>query len=167
MPIAIRWGLLLGLASMAWLYLTFLLGFHTSGVVRFQVVPVGWFVVTSVVFALALREAAGAGRPSFVDGLRTGATIAVLSAVIAIITQIVYFRFVHPAWPELMVEQARQHFLTRGSPAAEVTERVEEARRYFSLRSYATQSALAALVLGLVLSGIITTILRFTRRPSR
>lgn len=163
---ALRWGLILGLVSMGWLYLTFWLGLHTKGVLVFQVVPAGWLVIMGAGYVVALHALAGNERPSFRSSMQAGATIAVVTALMAVPMQFIYFRVVHPAWPEFMVNQTREAFAARGASAAEIASRVDDARQYFSLRSYATQSALLALVVGLILSVIVAGILRRTRRAS-
>jgi hypothetical protein len=88
----------------------------------------------------------------------------VVTALLAIAMQVGYYTVIHPEWPQVMAEQTRAHFTARGADPAEVERRLEAAARNFTLRSYATQSAVAALLLGLILSAGIPAVLRWTRR---
>jgi hypothetical protein len=161
---AVTWGLVIGAVNALWLYATYWTGFHTGGIVRFQVVPLGWLLISSACYIAALRSWSAGARPPFGPTFRFGATIAVVTALLAIAMQVGYYTVIHPEWPQVMAEQTRAHFTARGADPAEVERRLEAAARNFTLRSYATQSAVAALLLGLILSAGIPAVLRWTRR---
>jgi hypothetical protein len=63
-----------------------------------------------------------------------------------------------------MAQQTREHFTAQGLSAEDVDLRVQESRNAFTLTNYAVTSAITALVVGTVLSGIIMLFLR--RRTS-
>jgi hypothetical protein len=162
---AVKWGLLIGLANMAWLYLAYFLGLHTNGIAIFQAFMLGWLALTITGFTLALREVKKlAPGMRYGAGLRAGALAAVVSAAVAVVAQIGYFKVVHPAWPDVMVGQARAHFESRGFSPQQVEDEVAKARRSFTLRSYATASAVTAVVTGVAASAVILLFLR--RRPA-
>jgi hypothetical protein len=96
-------------------------------------------------------------------GVRTGAMIDVITALIAVLMQIGYYTAIHPAWPEYMSQQAREYFSRQGLSQAQTEKMAAEAHQGFSLESYATQSALTALLAGIVLSAIIMIFLRHRR----
>jgi hypothetical protein len=161
---ALAWGLYIGLANLTWLYLAYYLGLHTSGIWVFQAFMLGWFLLTLAGFVLALR-AVKRQDPSvgYAGGLGAGVLAALVSAFVAVAAQVGYFTVVHPAWPDVMAEQTRDHFTSQGASAEEVERVVEQARGHFTLTNYAVQSALTALVTGVVLSAIIMLFLR--RKP--
>jgi hypothetical protein len=153
---ALKWGLIIGLANLVWLYLSYYAGLHTNGLLVFQLVPLVWLLITLAGYVLALREVKRQ-QPElrYWAGVRTGLLIAVICAVIAVLIQIGYHTVIHPAWPEYMTQQTRAYFSAQGLPQTQVEEQVAQARQTFALSSYATQSALSALVAGSLLSAII------------
>lgn len=86
--------------------------------------------------------------------------MAAFFARLAVIAQIGYFTVIHPGWPEYMLGETERHFQSQGLSAAEVQAQVEIARQTFELTNYAMQSAVMAIVLGLVLSAIVMVFLR-------
>lgn len=166
MKIAMRWGLYIGLANLIWLYVAYYLGLHTSGIMVFQVFMLVWFLLTLTGFVLALR-AVKRQQPSlsYLGGVGAGAVAAAVSALVAIVMQVGYYKVVHPEWPEVMAKQTREHFTAEGMSPAEVDHRVEQSRDTFTLTNYAVASAITALVTGVVLSAIIMVFLR-SRSPA-
>lgn len=164
---AAKWGLLIGLANLVWLYLACFLGLHTSGIMVFQVFMLVWLFLTVAGFILALR-AVRRQNPSlsYLGGLGAGAVAAAVSALVAVVAQAGYFMVVHPEWPDVMMQQTRTHFTTQGIPPEQVEEMVAQAREYFTLSNYAISSAAAALMLGIALSALIMVFLRRRSRTS-
>lgn len=160
------WGLLIGFANLVWLYAAYFIGLHTSGIMVFQVFMLIWFAITTIGFILALRAVKRASPAlTYWRGVSAGAVAAAVSALVAVVAQIGYFKVIHPAWPEVMVEQARQHFEAIGTPAAVIEKEVEMARGWFALSNYAVSSAMTAFVVGIVLSAIIMLFLRRSPHP--
>jgi hypothetical protein len=161
MKTALRWGLGIGLVNMLWLYLAYYLGLHTNGIYVFQIFMLMWLLITVAGYVLALRAAKRENLSlTYLGGLAVGVGVAVVSAAIAVVAQIGYFKFVHPEWPTVMAQQTREHFTAQGLSAEEVDLRVDESRQVFTLTNYAVTSAITALVVGSVLSGIIMLFLR-------
>lgn len=160
---ALVFGLLIGVVNLLWLYLAFFLGLHTNGVMIFQVFMLVWFAITVTGFVIGLRRLRRTSTKwSYWKGLTLGCCIAVVTAVVAVVAQFGYFKVVHPEWPEVMAEQARQYFTQRGDSGEELENNVADAREYFTLGNYATQSAIGAFVLGV---GISAVAMIFLRRP--
>jgi hypothetical protein len=162
---AFKWGVYIGIANLIWLYLAYYLGLHTNGIWVFQVFILGWFIVTLTGFVLALRAVKRQNpRLSYLGGVAAGLVAAAVSALVAVVMQVGYYRVIHPEWPRFMVEQTRTHFVAQGMSAEQVDQMVEQARSTFTLGNYATTSAMTALVTGTVLSAVIMLFLR--HRPA-
>ena len=160
----LRWGLIIGLVNLAWLYGTYYAGLHTRGMVGIQVLTIGSFLLSIVGYVFALREVVRREpETSYLEGIRSGAVIAGIVAVIAVIAQFGYFKLVNPGWTDYMVEQTREHFAAQGLPADQVEEIAEQSRKTFGLASYMIQSALGAIFLGMLSSAIILIFLRRKR----
>ena len=163
---AAKWGFFVGVANMVWLYLAYFIGLHTSGIMVFQIFMLVWLVVTVAGFILALRAIKRQNPAiSYLGGVGAGAIAAIVSALVAVAAQVGYYRVIHPAWPEYMAGQTREHFTALGLPPADVDKMVEQARGTFTLTNYAITSAATALILGVVLSALIMLFLR--RRVAR
>lgn len=94
---AAKWGLLIGLANLAWLYLAYFLGLHTNGIMVFQIFMLVWLALTVAGFILALRSVKRQHPPiGYLGGLVAGAVSALVSAVVAVLAQGGYFKVVHP-----------------------------------------------------------------------
>jgi hypothetical protein len=162
---ATKFGLFIGLANMGWLYLAYFLGLHTSGIMVFQGFMLGWLIMNVVGFWLMLRTAKQLHPDlSYLDGLKAGMLAAAVTAVVAVVAQVGYYKVVHPAWPDVMAGQARDYFTEQGLSTEEVDAKVEEAKMTFTLGNYAVQSALAALFLGTLLSALM--MIHFRKRPA-
>ncbi|MBX3357849.1 MAG: DUF4199 domain-containing protein [Phycisphaeraceae bacterium] len=160
----ITWGLIIGLANLLWLYLSYYLGLHTSGVVLFQIVPIVWLVITTAGMIAALRSIRRAQPDlTYSRGLLAGLLISLITAAIAVLMQVGYYTLIHPKWPEYMVEQTRRHFADLGKSQAEIDQAVETARSTFTLPVYAAQSAISALVVGALITAIAMVFLRARR----
>lgn len=157
----VRWGCIIGITNLAWLYLSYYLGLHTNGLALFQIVPIGWLLITLVGFFLALRRFKQQS-PHFTywDGLRNGLLVALITALIAVVMQVGYHTLVFPGWPEYMVEQTRAYFSASGLSGTALEAKIDEARQTFTLSSYAMQSALSALFGGGIISAIMMIFLQ-------
>lgn len=152
----LRWGLIIGLTSMIWLYASYYLGFHTSGIEKMQMLVLISFLLCFVVYFLAfLALMKREPETTFPEGVKSGLLMTAVAAVIALLTQLGYFTVVNPGWTDYMVEETRLYFSEKGVEGEALEARLEEARTNFSLRSYLFQSALGTLVIGALFSAII------------
>jgi hypothetical protein len=159
----LRWGLIIGLANLVWLYGSFYLGMHSRGVAWIQVMGIVSILISVAGYVLAHREIIRAEpETTFIEGLKSGAIIAGVVAVCAVIVQVGYFKIVNPGWTDYMVEESRRHFEELGVPADKVPEYLENSRKTFSLGSYAIQASVGAFVIGMISSAI--TLLFLVRR---
>ena len=159
--LALRWGLLIGLANMVWLYLAFWVGMHTSTPTLFQLFMLGWLFLNIFGYLWGLKSMKRAAKSwSFLKGFGAGALMAITSAFIAVIAQIGYWKVVNPGWPDYMAQRTRELMEERGLPEAQIEAGVKATMEAMTMTSYAIQSALSALVLGLVLSALHMIFLR-------
>ncbi|MBP6783751.1 MAG: DUF4199 domain-containing protein [Verrucomicrobiales bacterium] len=164
-PYEWKWGLAIGFANMLWLFLSFFMGMHSSGIGLIQVTVALAFFITLIGYVLAFR-AIGKVRPDnhFAEGLKSGAIIAVIAACLAILSQLIYFQWINPGWTDYMVSQTRDHFSARGLDAAQVEAMVTQAKASFSLRSYTIQAGFGAILQGVIFSAMIMGVIRWRAR---
>lgn len=155
----LKWGLIIGGANLLWLYLSYYLGMHTSGILWVQVMSGINILITLVGFILAFREL-GRREPeyTFAEGVKTGGLIAVITALIALVMQFGYFKLIHPGFTDYMVEESRLWAEQQGLNSKQVESFMESAKQNFSYKSYLVQSAVGALFFGCIFSIIISTV---------
>jgi len=148
-----------------WLYLSYYLGMHTSGIASVQVMSCISLLITLIGYILAFREF-GRVEPGFTfpEGLRTGTTVAVITAVIALLTQVGYFKLIHPGFTEYMVGESLNYAEAQGLSTEQIETFTEAAKRNFSFKSYLIQSSIGALLFGSIFSIIILTVRRIRSR---
>ena len=75
--IALKWGFIIGLANLIWLYLAFYLGLHTSGIAIFQVFMLIWLIISLIGYILAIRAIHRLDpHGTYWQGLQLGAVVA-------------------------------------------------------------------------------------------
>lgn len=161
----LRWGLLIGLAGMVWLYLSYYLGFHTSGVQKVQImVFVGLFVTFVAYFFAFLALVRNHPETTYTEGVKSGLVMTAVAALIAMLTQVGYFYLVNPDWTNYMVGQTEEHFRKAGLEGEQLAEKVEQAKTAFSFGSYLFQATMGALVMGTIFSAILMGVMILRKR---
>ena len=160
---ALKWGFLLGIASLIWLYLAYWAGLHTGGMGKFNLFMLGWLALNIIgyVFAMkAIRKSYDREAWTWFRGLRLAGAMAATVAAFAIIAQIGYWKVIHPDWPNYLVEQSRIHFEKQGLSETDLQTAVEQTRTALTLPKYAVQSAASHFLLGILLSAITLIFMR-------
>jgi len=150
-----KWGGIIGAAGVCWLAGSWALGFHGRGIGMIQVTSALSFVVSLVGYFLAIRDLRRFEvETTLVEAVRRGALIAVISAVLAVLGQVIYFRGLNPGWTDYMVEQSRLFYAAQGVDEKGLAEIAESAKATFGLLSYATQAGVRALLEGVLFSAL-------------
>ncbi|MDF1656053.1 MAG: DUF4199 domain-containing protein [Verrucomicrobiales bacterium] len=160
----LRWGLIIGSVNMGWLFLSYYLGMHDQGLGMIQVMTLVSVLLSVVGYLLGLRDITFRFPDTqYKEGLRSGAIIAGIVAVFAALSQVIYFKLINPGWTEQMVELTRNFYLESGLPETEAEQFAEGAKQTFGLTSYMIQSALGAIIIGMISTAIILMFLRKRR----
>lgn len=155
---------MIGAANLVWLYLSYYLGMHDKGVGSIQVMGLISVFISVIGYLFALRALMKKfPETQFLEGLRSGAMIAGVVAVIAALAQLGYFLVINPGWTEHMVSLTREFYLESGLSENEASEYAEGARKTFGLTSYMIQAALGAIIIGMISTTVIMAILRNRR----
>lgn len=150
---------------MVWLVLSWLIGMHGNGLGLIQVMFVVSFFLSLVGYVFAFRAILLAEpETSFVEGIRSGAIIAGLSAILAILGQVLYFTLLNPAWTDYLVGLTRQHYEAMGINAAQLEPLLSQARAAYGFQNYVVQSGLGALLLGMIFSAVLMGAFRWRAR---
>jgi len=161
----LKWGVIIGMVNMAWLYLSYYLGMHDSGLAMIQLMTLVSVLLSVIGYVLGLRAITRRfPETQYLEGLRSGAIIAGIVAVFAALSQVIYFKVINPGWTARMVELTRQYYLESGLPEAEAEQFAEGAKQTFGLGSYMIQSALGAIIIGMISTAVV---MLFLRRKSK
>jgi hypothetical protein len=157
----LKWGVMIGAANMVWLYLSYYLGMHESGLVMIQVMTLISVLISVIGYLLALRALAKKfPEIEYLEGIRSGAIIAGVVALFAAVAQVGYFKLVNPGFTDQMVELTRSYYLESGLSENEAGQFAEGAKKTFGMVSYMIQSALGAVIIGMISTAIMMLFLR-------
>jgi len=157
----LKWGIIIGLAGTVWLYFSCYMGMHSNGMGQIQVMTLIGIGISLLGYIFGLK-AIKKQEPEleYLEGVKSGAIIAGIEAAIAVVKQVGYFKFVNPGWTEYMVGETKLHYEKLGASKVELEEHVVAAWKLFSFKNYMFQSALTAVVLGIIFSAIIMLFLK-------
>jgi hypothetical protein len=158
----LKWGCLIGLVGVIWLYGSYFMGLHSDGIGKIQLMVGLGFLISFISYGLAMSAIVKAQpETSFVEGLKSGGIMAVIAAVIAVVAQFGYFQWINPDWTRYMMDQTRIHFEAAGTSSELIEEQVKWAEMNFSLKTYAMQAGLGALLSGFIFSAFAMGMIRF------
>jgi len=150
----VKWALIFSLMTLLWMALERAVGLHDEHIDKHMVLTNLYAIPAIAVYVLALRDKRRrdfSGVMSYRQGVVSGALLTVLIALLAPLNQWLISAVVTPAYFENVIAYS----VDSGFHATEA-----EARAYFNLRNYMLQSAIAALLMGLVTTAVVAFFLR-------
>ncbi|MDF1860855.1 MAG: DUF4199 domain-containing protein [Verrucomicrobiales bacterium] len=161
----LRWGLIIGGVNLLWLYGSFYAGMHTNGLGLVQAMGLVGLIITFFGYLFGLRAVQSAQPEiTWVEGVKSGAMIAGVAALIAVLAQAGYLLFIHPEWPEVIAEETRK--LNEGGALSEeqLDSLYEETKAAFGLKANLLRAGIGAVFFGSVFSMVIMAFLRRLQR---
>ncbi|NLT69369.1 MAG: DUF4199 family protein [Verrucomicrobiaceae bacterium] len=151
-----KWGLLIGAVNFIWLMVSWLAGWHGGGIGAFQVAIVLGFFLSFAGFAFAFREITRAEPEiTFSEGVRSGALIAALSALLTAAGWALYLGVLNPGMSAHLVAEVRAYYVSSGVAAEQIDLLVAGARDAFGLKAYTIKGGVGAFVFGILFSVIL------------
>ncbi|MEM1443893.1 MAG: DUF4199 domain-containing protein, partial [Verrucomicrobiota bacterium] len=98
------------------------------------------------------------------EGIRFGAIVAGIVALMAALSQIIYFKVINPGWTAKMVEMTRLFYLQQGLPENQAERLSQGAEKTFGLQSYLLQAFIGAIIIGILSTAIILLFFRQKRK---
>jgi hypothetical protein len=169
MRIAVTWGLILGSCLLLWTAVVHLLGIYTVHVeyaAMFDTV-VTVIPVAALTLALLERRRAQAGALAFYDGVMTGLVVVAVSAPITLAGMWFYHHYVNPDWLTILVDYERRKLTAAGVSSDKVAESLVQLQLSGDDRRQLIGGFIGTMAMGLVLSIIITAMLKFIPRLRR
>lgn len=167
MRIAFKWGSLLALAIILWTAAVHLLGIYTTRIQYAATVDMVVMILPLAIITLALLEyrRANNGVLPFGRGVLVGTGVAAFSAPPTIAAMWFYHHFVNPEWVSYLVNYEQQKLAAAGATAETIAAAVTRLQQGGADQAQITGGLVGTVVMGLVLSVVITGILKLAARP--
>ena len=148
----LKYALIFAVMQLAWLELEFVSGLQTLHKDIHQVVSVLVAIPTAVIMVIGIqaKKKKLGGTISFQQSFRTGVYISIIGALFSPLTMLIFDKLINPDF----FTDFQNYVIGKGMM------NVEQAKEYFNLKNYMIQSALGAMVMGTVSTGIIAAVIK-------
>jgi hypothetical protein len=158
---ATRWGIIVGLINLGWLYGSFYMGMHNGDTQAMQTVVLVAAILNLAGYVLALgMETRHRGPMTYGVGFKFGLGVTAINALMAGLGQVGYFKVVNPGWPEFMIEKYRELVESGAIPEDQAEGMIAQVSDYFTLKSHLIQAVSMTMMMGVILSAVLMLILR-------
>jgi hypothetical protein len=151
--IEIKWAIVFTVIALLWMMFEKSMGWH-SELIADHALYTNWFALIAIlIYIVALmdkRKNHFKGEMRWIDGFKSGVLISIFVAILSPLSQYITHEFITPEYFDNIIN----YRLEQG----EMTQ--EQAEDYFSLSSYIFQSAIGALVMGIVTSAVVALFLK-------
>lgn len=168
MRIAIKWGAILALGIILWTIAVHLLGFYTDRVRYATLVDTIVIILPIAVTTLALldlRRGQGGALP-FGRALLLGVGVAVVSAPLTVAFLWYYHHYVNPDWVSYLTAYEQQRLAAQGVPADSIAAAVTRLQQGGTDRAQITGGLVGTVLMGLVVSVLVTGVMKLLTRSS-
>ena len=149
----IKWGVIFTVLALLWMVLEKALGWHDVHIDKHAIYTNFFAIIAIGVFVYALLEKRNkdlGGKMTWVQGLVSGVIISVVVAILSPLSQYITHELITPDYFQNAINYSvENNFMTE-----------ENAKTYFSFKSYLIQSAFGALGMGVVTSAIVALFVR-------
>ena len=151
--IEFKWAIIFSIAMLAWMLLEKTLGWHGERIVDQQWLTLLFAPFAILLYLLALREMRRrvyGGKMTWLQGFVSGVVLSVFVALLSPLVQFITHHYITPEYFNNVIEYSvTNDLMTR-----------ERANDYFNINNYMWQSAIGALLFGLVTAAIVAVFVR-------
>lgn len=154
--IELKWGALIGVVNLAWLYASYYLGLRDNGLALIQASVLVGGIISIVGYILGMREVHKAvPEATFIESIRSGVVMCGLATVIVVLAQIGYLKVVDPGYTDYIVGEIGDYYEGAGLGADEMIQIEEGARKTYGFTSCLLHAGLGAFLTGIIATFII------------
>lgn len=165
MKTEIKFGIILGLGICAYTLIAHFLGFYTNNIQAGKYGDTIIIILPIVVLFLAIREKRNVrGFLTLLGGIKTGLLTVLVSYPLSTAFLWIYHHYINPSWFENILAYEQKVLENSGLSSAEIAEKVNALRAGNSDFAQIVSGLIGAVVLGLILSFILSLIMRKKRR---
>lgn len=168
--IALKWGVILGIAVVVWTLILHALGWYTTDLGKGQIADQVATILPVAALFMAIRERARrhlARAPTIGESLATGLATGAVSVPITAGFLWFYHRFINPRWLDLLVEHERERLTGSGASADEIARRVNGLLASGTDSAQAIAAVVGTLILSVLISILVWGYLRLTMKPPK
>lgn len=167
MKTEIKYGLIFGVSLSAYIMLAHVLGFYTTNIQSGKYGDIAVTLLPIVILFLAIREKRRRGGSlTVLQGILTGLLVVLISYPISATFLWIYHHFINPNWLEYIIAYERDKMARAGIEMNLINEQINMLRTRSSGMAQLIGGLFGTLILGFVLSLIISLILRKKPQPS-
>ena len=163
MSTEIKYGLITGIAVCIWVFIEYLLGFHTANPEAGEFTGYFAFIIPIVTIFLGIKEKREMhydGLISVSHGVKTGILISLYAGIISSVFYVVYYRFINPDYINIAIQFEKQRLETLGRSPAEISAQIEQTRMMFSPVYQFIAGLISTLLTGLLISIVLSLLLK-------
>ncbi|MBC7450987.1 MAG: DUF4199 domain-containing protein [Cytophagales bacterium] len=149
-------GVCIALGTFIWICLEFATGLHSEWIDYHSYITNLAYVIPVIGIHWAVKKryyTFAPGTFQIKDGLISGVIASVVSAALTIPLLWMFFTYINPAFFASMIGVSVKHAMQKGENAIQA---VHDAQEYYNLSSYLIQAFTAALMLGLLISLMVS-----------
>jgi hypothetical protein len=150
----LKWGVIFAIATLLWMGIEKAMGWHGEHIEQHPTMTNLFAIIAIALYVFALldkRKRDFRGSMTWMQGFVSGVIISVVVAVLSPLTQWITHTYISPEYFDNMIDYS----VKAGYYNTEV-----DARTYFNLQAYVLQSAVGALLMGVVTSAIVAIFVR-------
>lgn len=159
----IKYGIITGVGICIWIFLEFLLGFHTVNMDWGQysiyfvlIIP----IITTYLGIKEKRDNQNGGIISFGGGIKTGLMISLIAAVITALFIIIYFNYINPGFFERGIAFQKEKLILKGKTGKEIGKELKNIRATFSFINQLLFGIIGTVGTGLIISIVLSLFLK-------
>ncbi len=154
--IELKWGALIGVVNLAWLYASYYLEMRDNGLALIQASVLVGGIISIVGYILGMREVNKAvPEATFIESMRSGVVMCGLATVIVVLAQIGYLKVIDPGYTDYIVGEIGDYYEGAGLGADEMIQIEEGARKTYGFTSCLLHAGLGAFLTGIIATFII------------
>ena len=154
--IELKWGALIGVVNLAWLYASYYLEMRDNGLALIQASVLVGGIISIVGYILGMREVYKAvPEATFIESMRSGVVMCGLATVIVVLAQIGYLKVIDPGYTDYIVGEIGDYYEGAGLGADEMIQIEEGARKTYGFTSCLLHAGLGAFLTGIIATFII------------
>ena len=151
--IEIKWGIIYSCAVLAWMSFEKAIGLHDEKIDRHANFTLLFAIPSIAIFVLAILDKKRnyySGYVKWKDGFKSGMMVTMIVVILSPVIQYIIHTLITPDFFRNVIEYSVNHGGMKR----------EEAEGYFNLKNYMIQSVISALVMGTIISALVSVFLR-------
>jgi uncharacterized protein DUF4199 len=164
--IAVKWGVILGIAVCVWTLALHLLGWYTTDLAKGRMADqlATIFPILAIFFAVRERGIHLGRAPTIRESLGTGLLTGAVSIPITVGFLWIYHHYINPRWLEAVIAYERERLGRSGATAEQIARRVDVLTTGATDSGQIVAGVVGTLLISLVISLLVWGVLRATHR---